>query len=203
MTQCKAPDELEELIEGIVTICKEGVSEEEKEEVEAVQGVIGTSGAVVSGGLAAISATSAADPGALSVVVLMKMLQYIRYMKVNYPSKVIYMLKNQEESPISFNFGPKMPASLKKEFTNYTIPANFAEYELHSSFLVSYWTSITSLAILLMVSYLFGVFEGIARRRASMSWNHFFYRLRVLLKWNLIVLVFCINYDGIVLFSSL
>lgn len=74
---------------------------------------------------------------------------------------------------------------------------------MHPSFLVSYWRSITTMAILLLISLIFEGGEVLARKRASMSWNHFFYRLKILIRWNLVILVFCINYDGLVLFSSL
>lgn len=55
-------------------ICEDLISEEDKKSVEAVTGATKSSDTAVTGGLAAISATSSADPGALSVMALMKML---------------------------------------------------------------------------------------------------------------------------------
>ena len=83
-------------------------------------------------------------------------------MKVNYPLKLEILLRNQKDSPISFNFGPKIPDSIKEQFTNYTIPGNFAKYELHSSFLVSYWRAFTSASILILASFLFDIAAYIA-----------------------------------------
>ena len=87
-------------------------------------------------------------------------------MDINYPAKVVYLLRNQADSPVSVTFGPRIPESLKKEFTSYDLPENFAKYQVHSSFIVNYWRIITSLAIVLSVGTFFAILEVIARRNS-------------------------------------
>lgn len=191
------------MADGLVSTCEQVVSAEDQAAVASISDTQTTTGEIVTGGLVAFSSASAADPGSLSIVVLMKMLQYIRYMNINYPKKVLLILKNQQESPISFNFGPKMTSELKAKFTKYPIPENFSEYEVHSNFLVGFWRPITSLLILIMIGFFFQTLEIAANRRSSTSWRYFFYRIRILVKWNLTIMILCINIDGVVLFSSL
>mmetsp|Transcript_8499 Transcript_8499/g.7534 ORF Transcript_8499/g.7534 Transcript_8499/m.7534 type:complete len:99 (+) Transcript_8499:1180-1476(+) len=49
-------------------------------------------------------------------IAIVKMLQHIKYMKINYPARILFMLQNHERNPYTVNFGPKIPASLKEEF---------------------------------------------------------------------------------------
>ena len=93
----------------------------------------------VSGGVAGAVAAAPSNPGAITTLALIKMLSYIRYLKIDYPDKVKFMLKNQNSSPIGLTFGPAIPSEIKESLRNGTIPENFSKYGLHSSILVNFW----------------------------------------------------------------
>lgn len=61
----------------------------------------------------------------------------------------------------------------------------------------------TSLAIIIGLGYAFKLFELIFHRLGYNGLKYFFERLRIITKWNFVLLLFCSNYDEIALFSSL
>ena len=114
------------------------------------------------------------------------------------------MLENQADSPISLNFGPKIPSSLKEEFTTYELPYNFAKYEIPSNFIVNYWRAIISLSIVVAAGYLLRLIEKLNNnKKRSEKVRFLLRRLRVSVLWNFFILIASTNFDGIVIFSSL
>ena len=68
---------------------------------------------------------------------------------------------------------------------------------------MSYWKPFTSLAILVLISILFDVVSFFAKKKEKYSIAAFFQRAKTLIRWNLMIMLFCTNFDGIILFSSL
>lgn len=160
LPDCNEPNEIGYNQEYSVKTCKIvskdiPISEEDKKSLEEIGQFQDAAGNALSGSIAASSIASSSNPSSFSTLALIKMLHYIRFIKIRYPNKVRYMLKNQNDSPISLNFGPKIPPSIKERFVSYPLPSNFADYNLHSNFIVNFWRVITSLLILLAAGYLF------------------------------------------------
>lgn len=130
------------------------------------------------------------------------MITYIKYINVNYPARMMYVILNQKENPYSVNFAPKIPRSLKQNFEVGELPENFAKFNVNTNFIVNFWRPVLTLIILLGLSGIFKLFEIIFDKYHKGTGSYVAKRLKVLIKYNLILLIFCSNYDGIVLFSS-
>jgi len=95
-----------------------------------------------------------------------------------------------------------MPKSLKEKFNSYELPENFSKYQLHSSFLVNFWRTITSLLIVLAFGFLFYLLEKLFYKLDKPRFEKVMEKFKNLMWFNLSLLIFCTNVDGIVLFSS-
>ena len=143
----------------------------------------------------------AANPATNTLAGFIKMLPYIRYLKINYPPRLQYMLDNLGNAIISFQFGLPMPADLQNHFTQYALPANFAKYELASSFLVSYWQTLTSMLMLLAVILVLSIITRFVRKYKN--WHDLMLRLNLIFRWNFLLMIFATNLDGVALPTSL
>ena len=70
------------------------LSDEEKEKINMAVTSNEITGGIVSAGVAVSAIVSSGEPGGLAVMALVKMLHYIRYMKVSYPDNLLYLFKN-------------------------------------------------------------------------------------------------------------
>mmetsp|Transcript_29045 Transcript_29045/g.26421 ORF Transcript_29045/g.26421 Transcript_29045/m.26421 type:complete len:102 (+) Transcript_29045:449-754(+) len=74
-----------------------------------------------------------------------KFILYLRYLKVNYSPKMLLYFYHYGTS--SFSLGLAMPDSWVEDFDQKTIPNNFGFYEIHSSYLVNYFSTLSTLLI--------------------------------------------------------
>ena len=129
-----------------------------------------------------------------------KMIQYIKYMKIDYPEKVQLMLKEQSDS--FQDFPNKMAPELLKKFPEHQLPERFMVHNTSSSFFVNFWSTVFKLAVILFVSL---VVIGIAIQRKK-NGKPVDGSLKVLLdclQWNLFITYFCSNIGDGVLFTAL
>lgn len=151
-------------------------------------------------GVTVVSLIGSANPATFGLSAFVKMLPYLRYMKINYPSRLEIMLDNLNSTLISFGFGPVMSQRTQNKFTKYPLPGKFERYGLHSNFIVNYWQNMTSLLILLGAIVVLEVLCKIAKNRRSLDYA--FTRLRKILKWNFVLMVVCSNMDGVILYIA-
>ena len=141
------------------------------------------------------------NPSTNTIAGFIKILPYLRYMRIKYPPKLQFMLDNLDSSFLSFEIGFRVPKSLEDKLTQYPLPANFAKYQLSSSFLVNYWQTLTSLLILFCFLILVVLLARYLRKNER--YYHLLQQIILIFKWNFILLVFCTNIDRIVLPTSL
>ena len=142
------------------------------------------------------------NPASSTLAGFIKMLPYIRYMKISYPARLQFMLDHMGSSLISFQFGMNMPNSLQNHFTQYPLPENFAKYELASSFLVNYWQTLTSLLMIMCVALVLSILGYFIRNKYKNAYN-LLERLTLIFKWNFLLMIFTTNFDGVALPTSL
>ena len=130
-----------------------------------------------------------------------KMLPYIRYIKINYPPRLQFMLDHFHSSTISLQFGFDMPIKLADQFAQYPLPSNFAKYQLKSSFLVTYWITMTSMLIVYCFSKILSAITYLLQKNKKL--HSLLERINLIFKWNFLLLVFFSNFDGVILPTSL
>ena len=170
----------------------------------AINSMLTTSSKVIKAGLLSICIISPSDPSAFLSATLAKMLQYIRYMRINYPPKLQMMLQTQSANPISLNFGSDIPTSFKDYFRVYPLADVFERYDLPSSFIVNLWNTIITLTITfvaLLVVYIIPIVTGKIKKLTFLKVACL--KIESLVKWNLLLTLLYSNFDDIVFFSSL
>ncbi len=178
-----------------------GLTKNEIQSVDQAKATTNAAGAAASTGMAASSIISSHGSGAITLVSLIKMLDYIRFVKINYPPKLEYMMSSQNRDPVSLNFHVDLPRSIERKFPNYPLPGKFGEYHMASNFIVNYWEALFTLGILLLV--LTASILLASRARHVKYIGDYSRKIRDILKWNLFLIIFCGNIDSVGVFSSL
>jgi len=178
-----------------------GLSSGETQTVEQTKATANAAGAAASVGIAASSVISSHGSGAITLVSLIKMLDYIRYMKVNYPPKLEYMLSLKNYNTITLNLNVNLPENIENKFPNYPLPAKFGKYDLVASFFVNYWQELFTIGMLLLV---LAICILLAKRAKDVKYiGTYSKKIRDILKWNLFLIIFCGNIDSVGVFTSL
>ena len=111
-----------------------------------------------------VNIIGASNVGVSTLIGFLKMMPYIKYVSIDYPPKLQYMLNNLNSSLISFSIGFSMNSNMVAKFHRYPLFEKFEEYQLHSNFIVNYWQTLTSLimilAIILVLSILMTITKG-------------------------------------------
>ena len=145
-----------------------------------------------------MSMVNSANPATIFLSVLSDMLIYLRYLEINYPSKLQYVLDN--EDAFSINVIPAMPEQLSEKFTTYNLPGKFGQYQLSSSFAVNFWQSGLSILITIIAIVFSALFELITKKCGRI--HSVFRRIKETLKWNFTLLLLISHFDEVTFFSS-
>jgi len=127
-----------------------------------------------------------------------RMLQYIRYMKIDYPEKVLLMFKEQKD--YFQDFPNKMAPQMLNEFPQHQLPEKFEVYNTPSSFFVNFWSVFFKISVILFVTFVAIIINIYKKKNSDTN------ALKILieaLKWNLILNFFCSNIGDVVLFTAL
>lgn len=76
-----------------------------------------------------------------------KMLEHLKYIQGKFPPVLQEMMYTQNLGLGFLDIAPQLPPELWYKFIKYSIPQQFDEAKLHSSFLVNSWSALVSLAI--------------------------------------------------------
>lgn len=130
-----------------------------------------------------------------------KMLPYIKFMKINYPPRLQYMLDHMDTSILSLQIGFSMPKSQENKFGRHTLPENFEKYDLSSSFFVNYFTVFTTLLEVLMVILTLTALSLLVKKYNKTY--ELVQKIILIFRWNFFLLIFYTNFDQIILPTSL
>jgi len=150
-----------------------------------------------------ISYLEATDIGKVSILALVKPLDYIRYLNIAVPQRLKELMSGKQRNIFSLRFGYEMSPKIRAQFTKYEIPEMFERAGLHSSFVVNYWTEITSFVILLMILIGSLFFEKLFAFLSYTMLHAFFERIRAVMKWNVFLILIATGVGEIVLFTRL
>jgi len=154
-----------------------------------------------SGGMKAASALNSGSPGSALLAGLSSMLQYIRYMQINYPPKVETLFLVSADAPISISFDFSIPPEIDKQLADYPLPYNFDKYEIDSNFVRNMWDMIGS--FLASVFFIFGLMIVIKLVRKLPKIQNIFQKVLRVAKWNIPAMMLCSSSGDIFFYASL
>jgi len=131
-------------------------------------------------------------------------MEYLRYLDIEMPSRLLKISKSSGRSFISLKFGFEMPGSMKQHFEKEDIPDVFEAYNLHSSFIVNFWEDLITILIFLFIVIIFTIFEKLLRM--ANKWHTFhgiIERMLIMVRFNVVLGIFAIYGPDIILFTSL
>ena len=201
---CSSPSVLQtvQFIQVCSVISTEGrLSSDDKNSVDIATNTIDAAGTATSVGIAASSLISSQSSGAITLISLIKMLEYIRYMNINYPPKLEYMMDSQGNDAISLTFNVNLPKSIERKFPDYPLPGRFGKYDLVSNFFVNYWEELFTLGVVLLVLVISTLLASKAKDVKYIGVSST--KIRDIIKWNFFLIVFCGNVDSVGVFSSM
>jgi hypothetical protein len=146
---------------------------------------------------------SSADPGMVTFLTVAKLTQPIRYISIDFPSRLETLILNKGRKFLSLELGFKMPSKIQKHFTLETIASVFENQGLHSSFLVNFWQDLSSIwiaiGLLISVKFVKLLSKIFKWKFAEFLCDSFDFIVR----WNFILILLAIDIDDIALFASL
>jgi len=173
--------------------------EEEQEEAQPAAVVVGNVG---SGAIKAMSVLASQSPSFVSIVGLSEMMQYIRYLRIYYPQKLIDLFEELNSNPLSLPINIEMPEGFYEKFPDRVLPDVFEYYELDSSFLLNYWDTLVTLVIIS------GVLLGLVLLKYSTenkykTFSSVIGKILKKVKWNLLLMYFCSSLGEIAFYGVL
>jgi len=155
------------------------------------------------------SQSSSASGGSASAtlvqeeVKMIKMLQYLCYLDIDYPSSLSVLSISHGRTFLSPIISFDMPDDLQDKFSLREIPTVFSRRGLHSSFLVNFWAEFMLFIVGGMVILIMILCEKIAKNKNNERALAVLAKLKTIIQWNLCIVAFAINLDNIILYSAL
>ena len=165
-------------------------------------GDIANTGGNISNIAATISGfVNPSDPSAFSIVALVKMIQYIRYIEVGYSPELLQVLRKQKPDGGLVKFMPSIPLGVKNKFVKKPLPYNFEIYGHHSSFLVNFWQYLMLLAIICACVIVSSIIEFFTRKYKTV--HSICNKITQSLRWNVSIMLFVTLFDGVIVHTAL
>ena len=131
---------------------------------------------------------------------LSDMVKYIRYMDVNYSSKLLQLFSMKSLSETLTDMVPSLNEIVVSKFANNPLPKSFEEYNESSSFLANTWEWLATLVLVFILVLLNLLLIKVEKprliRRAAI-------KIKVIFQWNFCISTFVSYYGSIVFYSSL
>ena len=191
-----------------VKICiitpEDQLSDDEKKQVKNTNDAAQAGGAIAGAGASIAALVSSGNPGSALLVCFIKMLQYIKYMEIDYPPRLVYMFQMQNKTFISLNFIPSGPDPFENNLHKKPLPGKFDVYGgLDSHFLLNFWDSLWMIFIVAFITVLIIMLYIYFKRKGFPNAKNVFEQLTVIFKWNIMLILLCSTFDDIPLFTAL
>jgi len=196
VSSCEYPNTVEN---GYV--CDLGLSADDIESLESKVSLQKTVSEVLGGVAVFATLLSFSDPGASSMVNMLKLLPYMKFMKVAFPPRLYLLLSMQKADQGSTKFVPAPSEEIMGGFDYHEIPYRFAKYKLHSSFLVNFWSYFMTLLIILggvLIVFLLDYFTKDLKGINSVTKS-----AKQAVKWNFSIMFFLGYFDLLIIYTSL
>jgi len=143
-------------------------------------------------------------PGTPSFASIPYLLQYARFLDIQIPKRLKNLVMSQGRNIITLRFGQYMPDDMIATYSDSSIPEVFKNRNMHSEFIVNFWSELTSWAIIAIVILLLGILESICI--LAKRWKNaelIFNKLKVLARWNLPLIVLATSVGDIMFYTIL
>ena len=128
------------------------ISLKEVQKAQETAETISTIGEASSSGMKAASALNSNNPSFITLSHFSSMLLYIRYLKINYPKRLLLLFLSQDSGSIGINFKVEILPTIQDNLPPRKFPDVFEAYQLHSSFLINFWDSLVILTMILTLT---------------------------------------------------
>ena len=201
--QCESPFKVK--YADIIKVCYSDVqiSLAETTKVQDAAASIQSQGDMASGGMKAAGAMNSGSPASALLAGLSSMLQYIRYMKINYPPKVQMLFLVSTGDPISLGFNFDVPESIAKELDDNRLPDVFEKYKINSNFVSNLWDSLMTLLIVLIVIGVLSAFKFVVPEKRYPRISIVLSKVLGAMKWNVPIMMVCSSSGDIFFYASL
>ena len=199
---CSSPDYYTEKIDASVKVCLKEGEDDDNDVIRTIAKVTKTEGQISFGLIMALTFGKTGSSSSLCLISLAKMLEYIKYMKVDYSEKLNLMFHLHGSSALDLRFEVPLSEKIEEKFPDHELPENFEDYELRSSFFLNYWETLGTLLIVLAVTLMVSLLAIVLKKRKSF-YKPAFVWLETVFKWNFLLMVFCSSFEGVVFFTSL
>jgi len=132
---------------------------------------------------------------------IVKLMQYIKFLKINYPPKLYSFLKAQKTMAGGLAFVPEISDEVKNKFSKHQLPKLFEVHKVHSSFLVGFWQPMISMLIILGGIIVLTFLEYSLKKYPKVY--IILESVSVIVKWNFMITMFCSNYGDIAFYTSM
>jgi len=92
------------------------------------------------------------SPFAITSGTLAKILEYVKYLKIAYPTELEYVLRTWKTSLLSVSIMPDLPQKTQDQLLSSSIPEVFSKWGISATFLANFWQ------FLLVLAVIFGVY---------------------------------------------
>jgi len=190
-------------MKDVIKVCQIGIpiSLSDVTDIQGAAASTAAQGQMASGGMKAASAMNSNSPSSALLAGLSSMMQYIRYMKINYPPKVQMLFMVSAGSPISFSFGIDMPSFIEDKLIDAPLPDAFDKYDINSNFVNNMWNFLMSLSLLLLAVLGLTLLK-LATSKCSRI-NAIVSRILQTVKWNFVIMIICSSSGDVFFFGSL
>jgi len=148
-----------------------------------------------------MSLVDSADPSALTMASINKMLQYMKFLRIYYPPRLYLMLLLQKTASGGLNFVPEMSEAMREKIPDKELPMQFEIHKVHSSFLVGFWQPLISMAIIVAVAGIIYMIETNMKEYKKV--HSVVAKISPHIKWNLFLTVFCSNYCDLAFYTAI
>jgi len=146
--------------------------------------------------------TAPSEAGTVTLVNVVKMMQWIRYLDIKMPPRLQKFALSQGRSILSLKIGWTMSETDQENYVKSSLPAVFQRHGFPSSFLVNYWQYFTTMFIVILAGIAFTILEKAAKVYNQPAWQSIFETLRAITRWGTLLILISNSIDDVVLFSS-
>jgi len=198
---CTSPYE-SKTVDG-VKVCSQTsqLTPQEIEETENLVSSIKSQGKVTEAGMKTASVLNSGSQSFAWLAGQASMLFYIRYINLNYTSKLKLVLSLQDDSPFDFTVGIEMPTGLKGRLKDRELPEIFERFEIHSNFFYNSWDMLSTFLLILGIILVFSVVKMFTARYTKV--DRVLVRVLDSLKWNTLLMVICSNFGDVFFNASM
>ena len=148
---------------GLSAICYKPVTQSQVAQLLGAADFLGFGQQAAGMALIVACAVNPADPAAVTFGAVAKMISYIRYMNIAYPSHLMNMFKSTNSFFKFLSIGPDISTKTKDKMRYHSVPDDFQTYGVYASFLVNYWSTFTFVCLIFGSAVLAYLLERLAQ----------------------------------------